>query len=479
MSNTLSAPIRRQIIEFDPGLPDSLSISQFCRQLGITRPSYYKVKKRYITEGNKALNPHSRAPKTTVKIYGDPTKELVLRIRQRLSAAGWDHGPQSIWFEGVDTGEFGEQIPSVATIGRILAEAGVTKTNARKRPRRAWMRFSRSFPMEMWQIDGLEYRLFDQDATKATIYQLLDDGTRFDVGTRCFARPENSDDAITTLRAAFEEYGVPQETLSDNGLSFNQARRGTIGATETFLAEHGCRGITGRTWHPQTQGKNERSHQTLTRFLDAHTPKNLGELTKLLVRFREHYNHRRRHQALKVGSTHLTPAQAWEAGEHRGSDGTPIDIAVLQAKAAAYKAGKLAREAAEPGGGTGGEILAVQQRAQEALPAQTGRLRDQPEDLVQITRTNPQIYHRGRIFKVPTHLIGEHQLVTSATEFTMFSTLDGEESIYFPLPVRLASSKRLIPLWQVHGARIREPKPAWIQKRIEYARQYYALEPAG
>lgn len=414
-----------------------------------------------------------------MKIYGDPTKELVLRIRQRMAAAGWDHGPQSIWFEGVDTGEFGEPIPSVATIGRILAEAGVTKTNARKRPRRAWMRFSRSFPMEMWQIDGLQYRLFDQDATKATIYQLLDDGTRFDVGTRCFARPENSEDAIATLGAAFEEYGVPQETLSDNGLSFNQARRGTIGATEIFLAEHGCRGITGRIWHPQTQGKNERSHQTLTRFLDAHTPKNLEELTKLLVRFREHYNHRRRHQALKVGSTHLTPAQAWEAGEHRGSDGTPIDIAVLQAKAAAYKAGKLARDAAEPAGGTGGEILAVQQRAQEALPAQTGRLRDQPEDLVQITRTNPQIYHRGRIFKVPTHLIGEHQLVTTATEFTMFSTLDGEESIYFPLPVRLASSKRLIPLWQVHGVRIREPKPAWILKRIDYAKQYYALEPAG
>ena len=152
---------------------------------------------------------------------------------------------------------------------------------------------------------------------------------------------------------------------------------------------------------------------------------------------------------------------------------------MLQAKAAAYKAGKLARDAAEPAGGTGGEILAVQQRAQEALPAQTGRLRDQPEDLVQITRTNPQIYHRGRIFKVPTHLIGEHQLVTTATAFTMFSTLDGEESLYFPLPVRVASSKRLIPLWQVHGARIREPRPAWVLKRIEYAGQHYAQEPAG
>ena len=29
----------------------------------------------------------------------------------------------------------------------------------------------------------------------------------------------------------------------------------------------------------------------------------------------------------------------------------------------------------------------------------------------------------------------------------MFSTLDGEKSVYFPLPVSVASSKWLIPLW--------------------------------
>jgi hypothetical protein len=204
-------------------------------------------------------------------------------------------------------------------------------------------------------------------------------------------------------------------------------------------------------WRPGAQGNNERSHQTPIRFLDAYAPKDLGELSQLLARFREHYNRRRRHQALKVGHTHLTPAQTWEAGEHRGSDGTPIDIAELQGRAAAYKDGKLALDAAEPSCGTGGEILATAQRTQQALSAQTGKLSEQPEDLVQITRTNPQVYHRGRIFKVPTHLVGEHQLVTTATAFSMFSTLDGEESLYFPLPVRVASGKRLMPLWRVPG----------------------------
>lgn len=472
MSNTLSASIRRQIIEFDPGLPDAVSISQFCQKLGISRPSYYKVKKRYIAEGNKALNPHSRAPKTTVKVHGDQTKDVVLRIRQRLAKTGWDHGPQSIWFEAVDTGEFGGKIPSVATIGRILAAAGVTKTNPRKRPRSAWMRFARSYPMELWQIDGLEYRLFDADATKAMVYQLLDDGTRFDVGTQCFARPENSKDAIEVLRAAFDEHGVPQELLSDNGVAFNQSRRGYIGSTETFLAEHGCLGITGRGSHPQTQGKNERGHQTLVQFLDAHAPKSLEQLSALLIRFREHYNHRRRHQGLKVGHTHLTPGQAWEAGEHRRSDGTPIDIAQLQANATTYRDRQLAGQAAESTE-TEEATLLMPQHDDEVQPVQSGRLREQPEDLIRIPRTNPQIYYRGRIFKVPTYLVGEHQLVVTATAFTMFSTVDGEESIYFPLPVRVASSKRLVPLWHVHGARIRNPKPAWTSKRIEYEKEHY------
>ena len=478
MPNTLTASIRRLIIEFNPDVPDRVSISEFCKQLGISRPSYYKVKKRYLAEGNKALNPHSRAPKTPARVHGDQARAVVLRLRERLRKSGWDNGPQSIWFEGVDTDEFGESIPSVATIGRILAEAGVTKTNPRKRPRGAWMRFARSYPMELWQLDGLEYRLFDPDGTKALIYQLLDDGTRFDVGTQAFARLENGEDAIAALRAAFDEYGVPQQLLSDNGVAFNQSRRGVIGQTELFLATLGCHGITGRVRHPQTQGKNERSHQTLIRFLDAHAPKTLEQLSTLLVKYREHYNYRRRHQALKIGTTYLTPGQAWEAGEHRGTDGTPIDIAVLEAAATTNKDRNIALDAAVSREVTGMAIIAPLQ-SPEAVPERVVRLLELPEDVVEIRRTNPQIYYRGRIFKVPTYLVGTYQLVTTATGFTLFSTTDGAESLFFPLPVRVASSKRLVPLSQVRGARIRNPHPSWELKRIEYDNDHYPTESAS
>ena len=61
------------------------------------------------------------------------------------------------------------------------------------------------------------YRLFDLLHTQITIYQVIDDATRLDVGTQAFATHENGTDARTVLDQAMKNYGVPQEILSDNG----------------------------------------------------------------------------------------------------------------------------------------------------------------------------------------------------------------------------------------------------------------------
>src|SRR5699024_5247161 len=136
--------------------------------------------------------------------------------------------------------------------------------------------------------------------------------TRFDVGTQAYQRPENSADAQRVLERAIHEHGAPQELLSDNSSAFNQLRQGKIGSVEIFLASRGTMPISGLPGRPTTQGKNERSHQTLTRFLDANRPATLEQLRARLVRFREHYNNRRPHQALKGA----TPRAAWDLLEH-------------------------------------------------------------------------------------------------------------------------------------------------------------------
>lgn len=128
---------------------------------------------------------------------------------------------------------------------------------------------------ELWQIDAVVYRLFDVAHTQVTIYQVIDDASRFDVGTKAFTLPENGLDARTALNEAFARYRKPQEILSDNSEAFATYHRGRLSATEVCLAEQGVMAIAG--FAPTTQGKDERAHRTLVQFLDARALKTFAE----------------------------------------------------------------------------------------------------------------------------------------------------------------------------------------------------------
>lgn len=98
-----------------------------------------------------------------------------------------------------------------------------------------------------------------------------------------------------------------------------------------FLASKGTMPISGLPGRPTTQGKNERSHQTLSRFLVANKPQDLADMRRLITRYREHYNRRRPHQALNQS----TPEIAWQTLAHTPAS-EPLHLSVLQAKAVAY-----------------------------------------------------------------------------------------------------------------------------------------------
>lgn len=91
-----------------------------------------------------------------------------------------------------------------------------------------------------------------------------------------------------------------------------------------------------------------------------------------------------------------------------------------------------------------------------------------------ITRDNPQIYLHGKIYKVPVHLVGSYMPVIADTEYALFDLADGAEAIRLPLPVQTKQTgSRVIPLWKVRGARIRDPKPAWTHKHLAYEAEHY------
>ena len=110
---------------------------------------------------------------------------------------------------------------------------------------------------------------------------------------------------------AVAAHGVPQRLLSDNGIALNPSRRGYLGQLVKHLSRLGVEAITGKPYKPTTQGKNERFHQTLFRYLDKQPlASTLAELQAQVDAFDDIYNTERPHQGLPG---RITPRTAWEA----------------------------------------------------------------------------------------------------------------------------------------------------------------------
>ena len=104
---------------------------------------------------------------------------------------------------------------------------------------------------------------------------------------------------------------MPQRLLSDNGIALNPSRRGYLGKLVEHLAGLGVEAITGKPYKPTTQGKNERFHQTLFRYLDKQPlAETLAQLQAQVDTFDHIYNTERPHQGLPG---RVTPQTAWKA----------------------------------------------------------------------------------------------------------------------------------------------------------------------
>jgi hypothetical protein len=223
----------------------------------------------------------------------------------------------SIWY-ALDTASDGVAVvPSRATIHRILVRRGMVVPQPKKRPRQPSRRFARSRANELWQLDGWEHQL--ADGTTVVVLSLIDDHSRLDLADYA-AVSENGADAWKTVTLAIARYGVPAELVSDNGTAFNGRRRGYTAALETNLRALGVKPFPSSVAHPQTCGKNERSHRTAQQWLAARPPAaTLQELQALLDEYRAAYNNRR-HQGLDG----LTPQQKFDLAEKAGPAGQPL-----------------------------------------------------------------------------------------------------------------------------------------------------------
>jgi hypothetical protein len=130
-------------------------------------------------------------------------------------------------------------------------------------------------------------------------------------------------DVDARFREAAARYGDPASVLSDNGAIFTgRSRGGGRVALEITLNARGIVFRHSRPYHPQTNGKVERFHQTLKKWLRNQPPvTTVRQLQTQLDTFRAYYNTVRPHRALG----RRTPQQAYAARPKATPTATPIN----------------------------------------------------------------------------------------------------------------------------------------------------------
>jgi putative transposase len=133
-------------------------VTTFCVEHGISRESFYAIRRRAATEGPAAaLEPRSRRPKHSPAKLADDVAAQAVAVRAALEQSGLDHGPISVHEKMRSLGMV--PVPSTASLARIFRDAGVARVEPRKKPRASFRRFVYPAPNACWQLDATEYVL--------------------------------------------------------------------------------------------------------------------------------------------------------------------------------------------------------------------------------------------------------------------------------------------------------------------------------
>jgi RNA-directed DNA polymerase len=162
-------------------------------------------------------------------------------------------------------------------------------------------------PNQLWQTDFTYLKVIGWGWFYLST--VLDDFSRDSVAWKlCVTMPV--EDVTATLDRALRASGLHEATpvrrprlLSDNGSSY------VAGDLAKWLGDRSIKHIRGAPYHPMTQGKIERCHQTLKNRILLENDCLPGDLKAQIDAFVTDYNHRRYHGRYHESIDNLTPAK--------------------------------------------------------------------------------------------------------------------------------------------------------------------------
>jgi transposase len=126
------------------------SKAEVARDYGMSRRWVHELVRRFDAEGEAGLEPRSRRPRSSPGRTPEAIEDEIVALRKELVDQGFDAGAHTIAVH-LARRHRPADVPSVATIWRILSRRGLVTPQPQKRPRSSFVRFSAEMPNERWQ----------------------------------------------------------------------------------------------------------------------------------------------------------------------------------------------------------------------------------------------------------------------------------------------------------------------------------------
>ena len=232
-----------------------LPVRRTLDKLGILPASLYRWYDRYQSGGYEALKDRPPRPKQAWNRIPDDVRGRVLRLALDAPALS----PRELATRFIDTAGY---FVSEASVYRLLKAHDLITS-----PAFVVIKAADAFkdktvrPNQLWQTDFTDLKVIGWGWFYLST--ILDDFSRYIIAWK-LCTTMRTEDVTDTLELALKASGCDQakvvhkpRLLSDNGSSY------ISGDLAEWLDEQSMEHVRGAPYHPQTQGKIERWHQTL------------------------------------------------------------------------------------------------------------------------------------------------------------------------------------------------------------------------
>jgi len=276
-----------------------LSVTRTLEKLGIPRTTFYRWVELLKTGGPNALEDRPSRPSRVWNRIPDEVRGRILK----LALDEPELSPRELAVRFTDTEDY---FVSEASVYRLLKAHDLITSPAFIVIKAAdQFKDKTTAPNQLWQTDFTYLKIIGWGWFYLST--ILDDYSRYIIAWK-LCTTMKADDVTDTLELALRASGCDQakvkhkpRLLSDNGASYISSD------LADWLEDKGMDHVRGAPYHPQTQGKIERWHQTLKNRILLENYFFPADLKTQIKTFVEHYNHQRYHESL----SNLTPADVY------------------------------------------------------------------------------------------------------------------------------------------------------------------------